>query len=141
MPFALITAGLILVVTGAKDTYQAMGQYLIADFTGAGNFIYWVIALIVIGSIGYIPDFRGFSRLFLGLVVIVFIVSNNGVFNQFMAALRQGPIAPQQTQVATPVAIPIQQTGGTSGSSGSSAFGTAANVASTGFKLLSMFGL
>lgn len=125
MPFALIIIGLILVVTGAKDTYQALGQYVIADFTGAGNFLYWIAAIFIVGAIGYVPDIRGPSRLFLLLILLSFVLANQGVFAQFKNALAQGPVPPQQTAVATPSSIPVQ-----SGSASGSPVSTTTGIAS-----------
>lgn len=96
MPFALVFIGLIMIVTGAKGTHKALGQQLTADFTGPGNFFYWITAVGVLGAIGSIPGFKPFSRMFMTLVIVAMVIANGGVFNKFMSALKTGPIAPNR---------------------------------------------
>jgi hypothetical protein len=123
MPFALITVGLILVVTGARNTYQAMGQALVGDFTGPGNFTYWLLAIGSIGALGYVDALRGFSRMFMALIIIAMVLKNGGVFNQVQQALQQGPIAPQAGSTGTTSAL---------GAAIGSTIGSAAVAAVTG---------
>lgn len=94
MPFALIMIGLILVVTGAQDTYAAMGQQLRKDFTGDGNFVFWVAAIGTIGAIGYIEPLRPLSRAFMTLIIVAVLIANPKFFSQLSDALKQGPISP-----------------------------------------------
>jgi len=99
MPFALVTVGLILVITGVKNTYVAFGTQVKADFTGPGNFLYWIAAIGIVGSVGYIDRLRGFANAFMALIIIAMVLKNGGVFNQFKAALASGPVAPQAQAV------------------------------------------
>lgn len=95
MPFALVTIGLIMVITGAKDTYAQFGNQIAGDFTGQGNFTYWIASLGAIGAAGYIPQLRDFSRLFMGLIILVIVLANGkGFFAKLQEALNKGPIAP-----------------------------------------------
>lgn len=94
MPFALVLIGLIMVVTGARNTHAALGQQLRADFTGPGNFFYWIAAIGAVGALGAIPNMRGFSRLFMTLIIISLLLSHRGFFTQFQQALATGPVAP-----------------------------------------------
>lgn len=96
MPFALVFIGLIMIVTGAKGTHKALGQQLTADFTGPGNFFYWITAVGVLGALGSIPGFKPFSRMFMTLVIVAMVIKNGGVFDKFMSALKTGPIAPNR---------------------------------------------
>lgn len=95
MPFALVLIGLILVVTGARGTMREFGAELRADFTGPGNFIWWIVSIGVVGFLGYIPEFRSFSRWFMTLIVIAMVLSNRGFFAKLMQALEAGPEAPE----------------------------------------------
>jgi hypothetical protein len=99
MPFALVTIGLLLIVTGARDTYAAFGTQLQSDFTGQGNFIYWLAALGFIGALGYIQDLRTFSRVFLTLVIISMLLSNQGFFAKLQSALGTAKASPAQATV------------------------------------------
>lgn len=87
MPFALIIVGLVLVVSSVRNTVTQGNPNLVGmlkqDFTGSDNFSYWMISILIIGALGYVPTFRPLSRAFLVLVVIVLIISNGGFFKQF----------------------------------------------------------
>jgi hypothetical protein len=98
MPFAFLVIGLSLVITGANDTYKPLGNQLLKDFTGKGNFTYWVVAIGAIGAIGYFQPFRDVTRYFMGLVVLaMFLAQGNpknpggGFFEQFKKAIQSGP--------------------------------------------------
>ncbi len=87
MPFALIIVGLVLVVASVRDRITNGNPNLVGmlkqDFTGTDNFSYWLISILIIGALGYIPTFKPLSRAFLALVIIVLILSNGGFFKQF----------------------------------------------------------
>lgn len=92
MPFALLIIGLILVITGAKDTHRAMGSQLAKDFTGQGNFFWWLAAIFLMGAVGKIPGMQNFSRALMGLVIVVLLISNKGIFANLTSALQGGPL-------------------------------------------------
>jgi len=94
MPFFLVTIGLLMIVSGARDTYSAFGKQLVSDFTGPQNFTYWLVALGALGFVGYAPQLRSFSRAFMALVIIAMVLANGGVFAKFTQALQQGPVRP-----------------------------------------------
>lgn len=91
-----------MIVTGAKGTYAQFGQQVAADFTGPGNFTYWIAAIGAVGAVGYIDALKTVSRLFMALLLIVLVLSNKGFFAKFSAALKQGPVAPQSNTTFTP---------------------------------------
>lgn len=92
MQFALVTIGLLMIVTGARDTYAAFGQQLVSDFTGEGNFTYWIAAIGALGALGAYAPLRGFSRAFIALVIVAMVLRNGGVFDKFTEALNMGPV-------------------------------------------------
>ncbi len=99
MPFALVFLGLVMVVSGAKNTYKQLGAELISDFTGEGNFIWWVVAIGAVGSIGYYKPAKGFSSAFMALIVVSMLLAQQkngagGFFGQFTEALKSGPVSP-----------------------------------------------
>lgn len=94
MPFALVFIGLIMIVTGAKGTHAALGKQVVADFTGPGNFFYWIAAVGTVGALGSIPGFKPFSRMFMTLIIVAMIIKNGGVFDKLIEAIKTGPIAP-----------------------------------------------
>lgn len=122
MPFALSFIGIVLIVTGFQDTYKQLGTNLQKDFTGQQSFIYWVISIFVIGSLGYVDELKTFSRVSLVLIIIVIFISNKGVFNQFNQAVQTG-----DTTAVNPVGTALQ--GAPSGSS-STGSGGSGNIGS-----------
>lgn len=108
MPFALVIIGLLMVVTGARDTHVQFAEQLKTDFTGppSQNFLWWLAALGLIGSLGYVKPLAPFSKAFLVLVIIVMILAQSkngggGFFGQLQNALQSGPVAPTPTQTGT----------------------------------------
>jgi hypothetical protein len=93
--FVLVLSGLIMIVTGAKGTYAQFGNQVASDFTGPGNFTYWLAAIGSVGALGYVDALRTISRMFLALILIAMVLANKGFFNQLTAALKSGPIAPE----------------------------------------------
>lgn len=102
MPFALVTLGLIMIVVGAKDTQTALGQQLLKDFTGTGNFTYWVASIGAVGALGYVDSLRTFSRSLMFLILLVMIISNRGVFAKLTEALSNGPVSPAKSDSSAP---------------------------------------
>lgn len=93
MPFAFIFAGIILLAAGARGTSASLLTLLQGDLTGTNNFFYWVIAIVLIGSIGYVDELKGLSRAFLVLVIIGLILNEDkqsgtgGFFTKFNSAI------------------------------------------------------
>lgn len=102
MPFALIVIGLIMIVTGARGTYRQFAAQITADFTGPGNFLYWIIGLGVVGAVGYIDSLRTFSRLFMTLILISMVLANQGFFAKLQQAINSGPAAPDAVAETSP---------------------------------------
>ncbi|SRR5216684_428138 len=95
MPFVLVIAGILMIVTGAQGTYSQFATQVGKDFTGPGNFVYWVASIGAIGAVGYVESLQTISRLLIGLVIIAMVLSNKGFFAKFQAALNAGPTTPQ----------------------------------------------
>lgn len=87
MAFALVGIGLLLFVVAYHNNVAAFGSQLSADLGGSSGFMIWVVALFIIGAIGYIPAMKGVSRVFLVLILVVVFLSNKGVFAQLTEAL------------------------------------------------------
>jgi len=86
-----------MIVTGVKGTIKPLGAQLVKDFTGPGNFFYWFAAIGAVGASGAIPGFKNFSRMFMTLIIVAMVIKNGGVFDQFMNAIKTGPIAPDRS--------------------------------------------
>lgn len=131
MPFLLTIVGLIMVVTGVKDTQSQLSAQLVKDFTGSGNFIYWILALFAIGSIGYAPALEKFSRVFMALCLLSLFLANGGFFQQFTSAIQSGTSKAPAPSQAGSYGSPSggSSSGGSSGGSTLSSLGTIAELA------------
>ena len=96
MPFAFLIVGVVLVISGVRGTSQDLLTLVKGDFQGKGSYLNWMVAILLIGSLGYIESFKGFSRAFLALVLVVLVLKegnpkngNGGFFQQFQTALQQ----------------------------------------------------
>jgi hypothetical protein len=99
MPFVLLIAGAVLVTAAIKNTQDSLFELVRGDFTGPNNFIFWFIAILAIGAIGYIPKAKPISTAFLTLVVIVLVLSRGnpgaaggGFFQQFTTQIQPAQI-------------------------------------------------
>lgn len=92
MPFALLLFGVIFIVAAVKGNQAELFALLKDDFTGDKNFFYWVIAIVVIVAIGNVRTLRPVSNAFLGLVILVIILTNgrNGLFENFISQVKAG---------------------------------------------------
>lgn len=90
MPFALVIIGMLLIVTGFQNTYKQMGVLVSGEFSGPNNFFYWLVAIGVIGALGYAKSLEGFSRAFMALIIVVIFLSNKGFFSQLNPAIQAG---------------------------------------------------
>jgi hypothetical protein len=100
MPLALLLIGivfLIAAVRGDKCNGQQCSDVLFttlkSDFTGPNNFIYWGIALFIVGSAGYYKPLKPLSNAFLGLVILVLFISNRGFFVKFMQQIQSTTVS------------------------------------------------
>jgi hypothetical protein len=96
MPYALVTIGLILIITGARDTYSRLGQQLQSDFSGNQNFVFWVVAIGSVGAVGYVQQLRTFATTFMALIIVALLLSeqkngSTGFFGKFITDLKAGP--------------------------------------------------
>jgi len=87
MPFALLIIGTVLLVAGVRNSQDVLFSTVKGDFTGSNNFLYWFVAIILIGSIGYVPKLKPISTGFLTLVIVSLFLSKGGFFQQFSTAI------------------------------------------------------
>lgn len=100
MPLALILLGVLFLtaaVRGDKCNGQQCSDLLFntlkSDFTGPDNFIYWGIALFIIGGVGYYKPLKPLSNAFLCLIVLVLLISDRGFFQKFMQQIQTTTVA------------------------------------------------
>lgn len=88
MPLALVLIGLLFLIAAVRDQLSTLLGLIKGDFTGTGNFVYFVAAIVVIGAIGYSDKLKPLSDAFLFLVILVLILHNKGVFANLQSALQ-----------------------------------------------------
>lgn len=89
MGLPLIFAGLILIVAAFRGAQQDLYDLVAGDFTGPNNFIVWVFAIVLVGSLGFIPKLKGFANVLLALVVLaIFLSKGKGFFDQISTAVK-----------------------------------------------------
>ncbi len=88
------------------------------DFSGPNNFLYWMVAIIAIGSLGYVKELRTLSHYFLALILLAILLTRKtGVeqgitfFSNLVSGISQG-----SSEAVNPVGANLS--GGASGSSG-----------------------
>jgi len=87
MPFALLIIGAIILIAAIRGQTGTLFSLIKSDFTGSGNYLYWIVAILAVGSVGYIKKLQPISDAFLALVLVVLFLSNKGFFSQFMTGL------------------------------------------------------
>jgi len=103
MAVVLIIIGLVMVIAAVRNTVTTQGNVeglvplVQGDFSGQNNFVYWVVSILIIGAIGYIPSMKNLSNAILALVIIVLFLSKGGFFQQFQNALQTTTGTPSAT--------------------------------------------
>lgn len=88
MAFVFLIVGVVLVISGVNNTQGQLWTQVQKDFSpsqqqsGQHSFLAWLIAILIIGAMGYIDELKELSRAFLVLVIVVLFLSNNGFFSQ-----------------------------------------------------------
>lgn len=81
MPVALILAGVGLLLLALSGDPKRLFTLIAEDVT-TGGFPVWIVAVVTVGAIGFIKPAENGSRLFLALIVIVFVLANGGLFDK-----------------------------------------------------------
>lgn len=94
MAFILLIIGITLIASAVNNTADELTFLLKADFTGPANFGYWVLAILVIGAIGYVDKLKPVSDTFLVLIILVLFLAKGkpgsatgGFFQKFTQAI------------------------------------------------------
>lgn len=102
MAFALLIIGITFLVAGVRGTHTQLTTLLIGDFTGPNNYLYWILAIMVVGSIGYVDRLKPLANGLLVLIILALFLtkgragdpSSGGFFEKFMAAIGSTENAP-----------------------------------------------
>lgn len=83
MPFVLLIFGIAFVMAGYHGNASQLFNKIGSEFVGTPSFGRWALAILVIGSLGFIRPLKPISNAFLILVLIVLFLSNRGFFASF----------------------------------------------------------
>ena len=109
MPFVFGIVGVILIVAGVRGQTTNLFALLKSDFSGQPNYFEWMIAIFLVGSIGYIKDLSTISRMFMFLVAAGLLYQNRQVFSEFTQQEKAQPTSTPNTSTPTatqPVPLP-----------------------------------
>lgn len=87
MGFIVIFIGLFLAITAVRNKHGELADLVKGDFTGPNNFFSWIIALVVIGGLGYIKPLKPITDAFLVLLILVLFLSNGAFFDRITTDL------------------------------------------------------
>lgn len=94
MAWFFLVSGLLLVTAAINNSHCNLFDLLKADFTGPNNFFYWVLAIVILVSLGSIKQIRPMTDAFLALVILVIVLvaykNNTNLFQYFMQQVRNG---------------------------------------------------
>jgi hypothetical protein len=93
MPFVFGFAGVLLIVAGVRDQTSNLFTLVKADFSGQPNYFEWMIAIFLVGAIGYIKELSTISRMFMFLVMAGLLYKNKQVFSEFVTQESQQPVS------------------------------------------------
>lgn len=98
MPLVLLILAAMVIVVGLKGNFSAVAHQLDVDLLGepsangtpaGASFLLWIGAILFIAVVGKILNIPTASKLFMVLILCVYLVSNAGVFAQFDQAFAQ----------------------------------------------------
>lgn len=87
-----------MIVSAVRDTQDQFVCLVKSDFTGPKSFVYWIIALMIIGAMGNIEKVRPLSDALLFLIIVALFLAKGdpakaggGFFEKFMQAIGSSP--------------------------------------------------
>lgn len=93
MPIVILVISLTLVFAGLNDKLGTLSSLLQDDIKpsdGSASFGLWVLAIIIVGVLGYVNKLRPFSNAFLVLIFVAILISNKGFFTQLFSSFGVG---------------------------------------------------
>ena len=110
MPFVLLIIGITLIVAAVRDKGDLLVGLVKGDFQGPNNFLWWIIALLIIGAIGYVEKLKPLSHGLLVIVLLVLVLKRSnpqsprgGFFEQFVTAIQMTNSGAGPSSISNPV--------------------------------------
>ena len=108
MPIVFGVVGVLLIVAGARGQSTTLFALVKSDFSGQPNYFEWMIAIFIVGAIGYIKDLSTISRMFMFIILAGLLYQNKQVFSDF-AAQEQATPQPSGNASTSPVTNALPQ--------------------------------
>lgn len=112
MAFVFLIIGAVILTAGVRGTQDDLWQLVQGDFdpslqqSGQSSFIPWVLAILIIGSVGYVKQLRSIANGFMALIIIAMIIkafkTNPQIFQQFNSSLGIGSAGGRAPSIALP---------------------------------------
>lgn len=102
MPVLFIALGVLMLATAIKGNYQQVAAQVDSDVTGSGGFFVWIGAIVLIGGVGRAARLEGTAKMLIGLIIVVYLVSQQGIFSKAAQAV---------SNARAPAPTPVQETG------------------------------
>lgn len=114
MPLVLIIFAAAAIVIGARGQANAAGSLIVGEITGSDGkegFAPWVLAVLIIGVLGYIKNVKVFSDAFIALIILaIFLKDGQGFFANLQSALSSAKAAPANPVAPVATASPSPST-------------------------------
>jgi len=90
MPLFFLLLGVLLIVVAVNNKMSDLSDLVKDDFrssNGTPGFHIWIVAIFVMGALGYVKSFKPVANAFLVLIIISLILSNKGFIAKFKSGI------------------------------------------------------
>lgn len=101
MPIVFGVIGVLLIVAGVRGTTSQLFSLVKSDFSGQPNYFEWMIAIFLVGAIGYVKQLSTISRMMMILVAAGLLYKNKQVFSETKTETVANPTTSTQASTAT----------------------------------------
>lgn len=82
MPIFFGVIAILFIVAGVRGQSTALLALIKSDFSGQPNYFEWMIAIFIVGAIGYIKELSTISRMFMFIILLGLLYKNKQVFSE-----------------------------------------------------------
>lgn len=93
MPIFFLVIAVLLIAAGINNKTKELGGLIgeaMRPSDGSPSFMAWILALLLVGSLGYVAQFKPVANALIALILVVLLLSNKGFFEKFTTALNEG---------------------------------------------------
>jgi hypothetical protein len=91
VPIFFGVVGVLFIVAGARGQSSNLYALIKSDFSGQPNYFEWMIAIFIVGAIGYVKELSTISRMFMFIVLLGLLYKNKQVFSELSAQEKATP--------------------------------------------------